>query len=211
MNDLPIFTCEAGLASLILREIPYRREAYVLVRGVFTSLEALLRQCAAFCRDAGAERVYASGEGDFSGLPLYTHLLTRTLERAALGASDLSVREATNLDDWAQDYNRAFAAVPLAKTCDEAERRELAQNRQAVYVFDGDTPVGLGRVLEDEVLCVAALQKGAGAAVFRALAAQICAPRVRVTVAQTNAPAMRLYDRLGFDEGTVRSSFYFVK
>ena len=33
MKDIPVFTTEFGIASLILRDIPYRGEAYVRVRS----------------------------------------------------------------------------------------------------------------------------------------------------------------------------------
>lgn len=211
MKDFPLFPCEAGMASLILREIPYKREAYVLVRSVFTSLDALLRQCAAFCREAGAEAVYASGVGDFSEYPLYTRLLTRSVDRAVLPACTLSVQPAEDLHLWAREYNRTFAAVPLAKTCDEAEIRALRENHQAMWVCDGGRPVGLGRAAGDEILCLAALQKGRGSQVLCALAAKLPGARVCVTVAETNAAAMRLYDRAGFDTGIEKSCFYVVK
>ena len=60
MKDFPLFTTENGVASLILKEIPYRSEAYIVLRDA-RSAEALLRECADFCRACGAEKVYASG------------------------------------------------------------------------------------------------------------------------------------------------------
>ena len=65
MTDIPVFTAADGIATLILHEIPARKEGYILVRAVFGSLAGLLRECADFCRGAGAERVYAGGEADF--------------------------------------------------------------------------------------------------------------------------------------------------
>ena len=34
MRDFPIFTSEFGVSSLILKEIPYRGEAYIRIRDV---------------------------------------------------------------------------------------------------------------------------------------------------------------------------------
>ena len=34
MKDFPVFTTEYGVASLTLKEVPYREEAYVLLRDV---------------------------------------------------------------------------------------------------------------------------------------------------------------------------------
>ena len=42
MTDLPVFTAADGLATLILHEIPAKREAYILVRTVFGALDGLL-------------------------------------------------------------------------------------------------------------------------------------------------------------------------
>ena len=70
MTDIPVFTAADGIATLILHEIPARKEGYILVRAVFGSLACLLRECADFCRGAGAERVYAGGEADFSAYPV---------------------------------------------------------------------------------------------------------------------------------------------
>ena len=49
MRDLPMFTTEFGVASLILKEIPYREEAYILVQST-QEPEKLLRECIDFCR-----------------------------------------------------------------------------------------------------------------------------------------------------------------
>ena len=57
MKDIPVFSCPEGIATLILREVPFRGEGYILVRGVFGTLEGLLAECAGFCRAAGAERI----------------------------------------------------------------------------------------------------------------------------------------------------------
>ena len=56
MKDIPVFSCPDGIATLILREVPFRGEGYILVRGVFGTLEGLLAECAGFCRAAGAEK-----------------------------------------------------------------------------------------------------------------------------------------------------------
>ena len=43
MKDFPVFTTENGVASLVLKEIPYRREAYITLRDSRTP-EALLEE-----------------------------------------------------------------------------------------------------------------------------------------------------------------------
>ena len=44
MKDIPVFSCPDGIATLILREVPFRGEGYILVRGVFGTLEGVCGQ-----------------------------------------------------------------------------------------------------------------------------------------------------------------------
>lgn len=60
MKNIPMFTTENGVASLILQEIPYRREAYVHIRCT-AAPELLFRECFDFCKMAGAEKIYFTG------------------------------------------------------------------------------------------------------------------------------------------------------
>ena len=47
MRDIPVFTTPYGSASLILREIPYKEDAYIRVLGT-DDVDSLLRECAEF-------------------------------------------------------------------------------------------------------------------------------------------------------------------
>ncbi|MGN1306515.1 MAG: GNAT family N-acetyltransferase [Faecousia sp.] len=202
MKDLPIFPCADGLASLILCEIPYRSEAYILVRAVYGSLNALVRQCANFCKDAGAKHIYVSGEGDFSAFPIYTRLLDRSVETALLPPTAAHV-EQTDSGEWVTLYNERFRSVPCAKTY-----RETPEN--ACFIYGGDTRIGLGLCIEDELAAVASFERGRGADCVLGLAKQIKAPRIKLLCAEENTAAMRLYDRLGFSVDGVRRIWYHV-
>ena len=87
MKDIPVFSCPDGIATLILREVPFRGEGYILVRGVFGTLEGLLAECTGFCRAAGAERLFAAGEADFSGYPVAIRILGRSAPRALMSST----------------------------------------------------------------------------------------------------------------------------
>jgi hypothetical protein len=51
MRDFPFFTSDIGVASLVLREIPYKKEAYISVRDVQPGmLPDLLAECISFCK-----------------------------------------------------------------------------------------------------------------------------------------------------------------
>ena len=55
MKDFPVFTTENGVASLILKEVPYRGEAYIHLRDS-QDPKALLEECVSFCAACGAEK-----------------------------------------------------------------------------------------------------------------------------------------------------------
>ena len=62
MKDIGIFPTEYGVASLILREIPYRKEAYIRVQDVQPgALVQLLNECGDFCRACGAQTILWTG------------------------------------------------------------------------------------------------------------------------------------------------------
>ena len=70
MRDFPMFTTEYGVASLVLREVPYRQEAYVIIQSALQP-EELLRECISFCRMVGAEKVFARGHEIIEQFPLH--------------------------------------------------------------------------------------------------------------------------------------------
>ena len=70
MRDFPIFTTDYGVSSLILREIPYRQEAYIHIQDVQPDGFAdHLKECVSFCRMAGAERIFARGHEMLADYP----------------------------------------------------------------------------------------------------------------------------------------------
>lgn len=202
MKDLPLFPCNDGLASLILSEIPYKREAYILVRSVFGSLDGLLRQCAAFCRSAGAEKVYAGGEQDFSAYPVYAHLVERSLEKEKLPET-AAVAEKTEDSRWAELYNQRFRHVHGAKTY-------LVTPENAYFILEQGRHIGLGQLIDGELAAVASLEPGCGEKSLIALARELPGPRIRLLCAEENTPATRLYDRLGFSRDRVKRIWYEV-
>lgn len=202
MRDIPIFTASAGLASLILREIPTRREGYVLVRSVFTNTEALLRECERFCRSVGAERVYFGGNADFSAYPVYARLIERELDCAHLPKTSATAKKISENEQtlWLELYRERFSTVPAAQS--------TPQTDCAYFVFDGGERIGLGQIDGEELRAVASLKKGRGADCVAALAAATHAPQLHLLCAEENLPAMRLYDRLGFSRGCAREVWY---
>ena len=113
MKDIPVFSCPDGIATLILREVPFRGEGYILVRGVFGTLEGLLAECAGFCRAAGAERLFAAGEADFSGYPAAIRILGRSAPRESLLPAPEAVRLVPVTEETAADWVQSASALAV--------------------------------------------------------------------------------------------------
>ena len=153
MKDIPVFSCPDGIATLILREVPFRGEGYILVRGVFGTLEGLLAECAGFCRAAGAERLFAAGEADFSGYPAAIRILGRSAPRESLLPAPEAVRLVPVTEktaaDWAREYNARFRAVPAAESCSPAEERALAAGGEAAFTGIEGLRMRVSRIYRD--------------------------------------------------------------
>ncbi len=205
MRDIPVFTVPSGMATLILREIPPRGEAFVLLRGVFTTQEELLGECAAFCRAAGAERVYYGGGDAPPQGAAYATLVPRGVDRGSLPPTEAQALPLCpgEAEEWQRLYRARFRAVPAASSvCERGEK---------YFVRLGGRRIGLGAV-DGETLCaVASLERGCGADCVLALAARASGARLRLLCAAENRAAMRLYDRLGFDVGEAVERWYAVK
>lgn len=200
MKDFPVFPCSDGMASLILREIPYRGEAYIRIRSVFGSRDGLVRTCADFCRQAGAKQIYLAADETLEGYPVYARLIERSLDKDDLPHTRATA-EITTDPQWVTLYNERFRNVPAAKTY-------LQTPPNAYFVrLDGER-IGLGQLIDDELAAVAALKRGCGYDCVCALAAHIRQPRVRLLCAEENLPATRLYDRMGFSRDGTRSVWY---
>ena len=205
MKDLPVFTGCGGIASLILHEIPCRKEAYVLVKSVFTNLEDFLEECESFCRAAGAENVYYGGEGDFSSWPVHASLMERTAAVKDLPATDAAAIPVTGREEasWLALYRDRFRKVPAASSCPAAAHTYFIRK-------NGET-IGLGQTDGNVIRSVASLKPGAGRDCVCALAACCPGDSVSLLCAEQNLPAMRLYDRLGFSEGRIKEVWFSKK
>lgn len=200
MKDFPLFPCSNGMVSIILSEVPYRAEAYILIRSLQGSLSGLLQECGDFCRAAGAERIYVSGAADLTHLPVYAHLTDRSLEKSRLPKSS-ACAVLTQASRWTELYNQRFRSVHCAKTY-------LRTPQNAYFIYDGEDLIGLGQIIDDELAAVAALQKGRGQDCVYALAEKISQDQIKLLCAEENLPATRLYDRLGFSRDRERRIWY---
>lgn len=199
MRDLPMFTTEFGVASLILKEIPYREEAYILIQST-QEPEKLLRECIDFCRACGAEKIYARGNEILERYPLHSIVYemrgTARVDEAKT-ESLWPVTEET-VSRWRELMNERMRGVDNAATLEKKGEREILDKGGAYFVHRNGQLLGGGWLAGQELLLVASLIPGAGERVCHTLFSLIPDEEVRLEVVSTNTRAIRLYERLGF-------------
>ena len=145
MKNIPMFTTENGVASLILQEIPYRQEAYVHIRST-AAPEAFFRECVVFCKMAGAEKVYLTGhpllETSYSFHTSVLRLRRALPENRESGCLFPVQRE--TLEKFREIYNRRMAKVDNAATLTLSGAEDLLKRGDGYFVHDGKTLLGIG-------------------------------------------------------------------
>lgn len=201
MKDFPVFTTDWGVSSLILREIPYRAEAYIHIQDVQPEgFEEHLKECAAFCRMAGADRVYATGTQLLEIYPEYMSVY----EMRGMAWVDpekmvnlFPVTEQT-VGRWRSLMNERLRGVDNAATLTAFDEKKIVQSGGAYYIHENGELLGLGWMEDTKLLLVAAVKPGAGERVMHSLMSLVEGADMTIEVASTNDRAIRLYEKLGF-------------
>jgi ribosomal protein S18 acetylase RimI-like enzyme len=212
MKDIPAFTTENGIASLILREIPYREEAYIRIQSSL-SPEALVEECAQFCTMCGAEKVYATGHEFLEQYPLHTAVLQMRCDVAAIPDTDAAlfpVQEKTAAQ-WRQLYNERMRHVPNAAWMTEKDELEMLRKGDGYFVHRNGELLGIGRASGEKIDLVIAAKRGAGFDVMCALRHALSADTAVLEVASVNEKAIHLYSRMGFVPSKELSRWYQVR
>lgn len=201
MKDIPVFTTEYGVTSLMLREIPYRAEAYIRIRTVCPGfLKELLAACVSFCRMAGAEQVYGAGEEALEEYPFHASILTMQgeawVDREKL-ENLFPVTDAT-VTKWRQIYNERMKSVDCAATKAAFDEKEIVASGGAYFVHKEGALLGIGWVQDQQLRAICSVQPGAGERVMHTLMSLIEGSTMHLDVASTNKKAIRLYEKLGF-------------
>lgn len=200
MRDFPIFETEYGVSSLVLREIPYRNEAYIHIRAVQQGKEAEhLKECVAFCRMAGADRIFAAGS-DLEAYPIYTAVLQMqgsVQSVPEMQANLFPVTEET-VSRWREIHNNAMAAVDNGGTLEKRDEDKILKSGGAYFVHNKGELLGIGWVQENKLLAVASVQRGAGEKIMHTLMSLVDDEVMTLDVASTNHRALRLYEKMGF-------------
>lgn len=199
MKDFPVFPTEYGVASLILREIPYRQEAYIVMQSSEMP-EELLRECISFCCICGAEKIYARGHDCLEKYPLHC-----TINEMS-GAICLDESQVQNLwpvtqetvEKWRQLLNERLSQVDNAGTLTKQGEKEILDMGGAYFVHRDGALLGAGWIVGEELRLIAAFEAGAGEQVLHTLLSAAGDRRMCLQVASTNTRAIRLYERVGF-------------
>lgn len=211
MRDIPVFATEYGVGSLVLREIPYRHEAYIRVQDT-AQPAGFLQECVSFCRLAGAQKIYATGHDFLQNYPLHTAVWRMMCSMDGLPETNAMTVPVTaqTLAQWRAIYNEAMAPVPNASYMDSADAKKLLEQGNGYFVHTAGRLLGIGIASGETVQAVISVEKGAGREVLLALTHALSGDKVVLEVASANSRALRLYERLGFIKTSELSRWYIV-
>ena len=212
MKDIPVFTTENGIASIVLREIPYRGEAYITLRDS-QQPEALLAECIDFCKMAGAERIYATGHFVLQKYPVHTSVVKMQQLRENIPQADAALFPVTEqtAEQWRRLYNEKMLPVPNASTMTRKDMENHLACGAAYFVHKGGKLLGIGIARGEKVEAIAACIPGAGETVLSALCGSLFSEKVILEVASANTRAVTLYRRMGFLETEELSRWYRIE
>lgn len=198
MKDFPMFTTENGVASLFLKEVPYRKTAYIRIQSSLAP-EALLKECVDFCRICGAEKIYAAGDH------LEEHTLhTIIMEMRGVIPIDeekieslFPVTEKT-ISRWREIYNEKMSGVSNAATLESKDEKRIVDSGGAYFIHTEGKLLGIGWLQNGTLEAIASTVPGMGERVAHTLLSVTPGESVRLEVASDNHKAVALYERLGF-------------
>lgn len=212
MKDIGIFPTEYGVASLILREIPYRAEAYIRIQDVQEgSLPLLLAECAAFCKACGAERILWTGvETDEAPAMSVLRMRGTAWVDPSLLEQLFPVTEQT-VSRWRQIYNERMRSVPQARTLSFTDEKELAEAQGTYFVHHNGELLGIGWLEDAHLLAIASCKPGAGERVAHTLMSLVEGSDLTLEVADSNEKAIALYQKLGFIPTGIAGQWFLFK
>lgn len=211
MRDFPVFTTENGVASIVLKEVPYKGIAYITIQDSLAP-EQLLKECVEFARMTGAQHIYATGHEILEGYPLYTSVLKMSRPREGIQETDCALFPVTERtkNQWQELYNEKMKSVPNSSTMTNEDMEKLLARGGGYFVHKDGVLLGIGIAFGEMVEAVIAARPGAGEAVMLALCSSLYSEKIVLEVASNNVPALKLYEKLGFIAVSELSRWYDV-
>ena len=198
MRDFPVFTTENGVASLVLREVPYRQEANITIQSALQP-EDLLKECISFCRMVGAEKVLARGHECVEAYPLHCCILEMrgSVEVDGEKVENLWPVTRETVGKWRGFLNEKLRPIDNAGTLEAKGDSEILDLGGAYFVHRNGEFLGAGWLVDGELKLIASAMPGAGERVFHSLLSVDSPEQLRLEVASTNERAIRFYEKMG--------------
>lgn len=209
MRDIPMFTTEYGVASLILKEIPYCKDAYVLILDS-SAVEQFVEECADFCRMAGARNIYLAGADVPVKYPLFTEIWQMQCPVNQLQKSDaelMPVNE-SNAGRWREIYNARMANIPAAAFMSGIRVEQLLKSGSCYFAYRNKKILGIVAISGQNIVCIASVLPGAGKDILCALTNIVSGEMLHLEVASENKRAVSFYEKLGFKKTAVKEIWY---
>ena len=199
MKNIPLFTTQSGIASLILEQIPFNKTAYIRIQSSM-DLEIFLQECVVFCRAVGAEKIYAAGEGLTEKDGPCASVIRMVRERTGIpeGTLNLIPLNREHLEIFRSIYNRTMCKIPNASGMSVQDIEGIYEDGSGYLVYQFEEMVGIGIANGEWIHTIISLKKGMGEAIMRTLISALAGVWVRVELIDSNLPAKTLYERMGF-------------
>lgn len=212
MRDFPVFPTGHGAASLTLKEISYRKEAFIHIQSS-QEPDLLLQECTDFCIACGAEAIYATGHDRLACFPLYAVLLEMRGQISLREEQILAMFPVTEptVGKWRDIYNNKMKQVPLAATLEGRDEKRILDSAGAYFVHREGKLLGIGWIVETQIKAIASVQPGAGEHILRAMQSILPQQQLTMEVASTNQKAIALYERMGFLKTRELARWYKIK
>lgn len=211
MRDFPMFTTDYGVASLILKEVPYKDEAYIIVQST-EQPEELLKECVSFCRAVGAEKIYARGHEIAESYPLHCAVYEM---RGNIPVDESKVENLwpvtkENIGSWRDFLNGKLRYIDNAGTLEQKGEQEILDLGGAYFVHRAGELLGAGWLVDDELKLIAA-EKGTGERVLHTLLSVTDPEQIWLHVVSTNGRAIRFYEKMGMIKTAELRRWYRVR
>lgn len=209
MQNIPIFTTQNGVGSLILREIPYTKTAYIKIESS-QEPQAFLEECLSFCTTVGADAVFASGHDICQEYPFHTAIWRMCRDREGLPDTDACLMPVTEktISQWLEIYNHKMSKVANSAYMNFLDGRKLLAKGNGYFIHKDSTLFGIGIAGGEMIEAIASLQPSGGREIVLALNHALFGEQIALEVASVNEKAVRLYESLGFLKTTERSRWY---
>ena len=210
MKDIPMFTTDSGVSSLILKEIPYKQLAFIHVQDVQSGqLKPHLEECISFCRMLGAEKILAKGHEELQSYPLHSVVVEMTLmhDQREPEANLWPVTQ-ESVTKWREIYNEAMGKFDNHATLTFHDEKRIVQSGGAYFVHRDGAVLGIGWMDGQELLALVSVIPGMGETVARTLFTTVGSDKITLEVVSDNLRAVKLYERMGFVKTREVSRWY---